>query len=303
MGRGGRDTMKAVVETRDLTKRFGNNYALSGLTMTVPRGHIVGFLGRNGSGKTTTIKILLDVIRRTSGEATILGEPTGSFAIRRRIGFLGEDKRLYSYMTVREIIAFTRAFFPTWRMETETRLLADFELPLSRKVRALSKGMRTKLGLLLNLSRHSELLILDEPSEGLDPVMTEQMLQNLVRQAADGTTIFFSSHQVAEVEQIADHIIAIEKGRVILEGSLDDLRQKFQRINLVFDDPPPPEAFKRAGVDRVIVRGRTISILASSNVDDITALGPILAAKSVDVQSVGLKELFLEKVKGDHANS
>jgi ABC-2 type transport system ATP-binding protein len=263
----------------------------------------VGFLGRNGSGKTTTIKILLDVIRRTSGEATILGEPTGSFAIRRRIGFLGEDKRLYSYMTVREIIAFTRAFFPTWRMETETRLLADFELPLSRKVRALSKGMRTKLGLLLNLSRHSELLILDEPSEGLDPVMTEQMLQNLVRQAADGTTIFFSSHQVAEVEQIADHIIAIEKGRVILEGSLDDLRQKFQRINLVFDDPPPPEAFKRAGVDRVIVRGRTISILASSNVDDITALGPILAAKSVDVQSVGLKELFLEKVKGDHANS
>jgi len=295
--------MKAVVETRDLTKRFGNNYALSGLTMTVPRGHIVGFLGRNGSGKTTTIKILLDVIRRTSGEATILGEPAGSVATRRRIGFLGEDKRLYSYMTVQEIIAFTRPFFPTWRAETESRLLADFELPLSRKVSALSKGMRTKLGLLLNLSRHPELLILDEPSEGLDPVMTEQMLQNLVQQAADGTTIFFSSHQVAEVEQIADHVIAIEKGRVILEGSLDYLRQKFQRINLVFDDPPPPEAFKGAGVDRVIVRGRTISILASSNLDDITALGPILAAKSVDVQSVGLKELFLEKVKGDDANS
>jgi ABC-2 type transport system ATP-binding protein len=303
MDRGGRDTMKAVVETRDLTERFGNNYALSGLTMTVPPGHIVGFLGRNGSGKTTTIKILLDVIRRTSGEATVLGEPTGSVAIRRRIGFLGEDKRLYSYMTVREIIAFTRPFFPTWRIETETRLLADFELPLSRKVNTLSKGMRTKLGLLLNLCRHSELLILDEPSEGLDPVMAEQMLQNLVRQAADGTTIFFSSHQVAEIEQIADHIIAIEKGRVILEGSLDHLRQNFRRVNLVFDDPPPPEAFRRDGVDRVIVQGRTISILASPNVDEIAALGPLLAAKSVDVQCVGLRELFLEKVKGDHANS
>jgi ABC-2 type transport system ATP-binding protein len=295
--------MKAVVETRDLTKRFGNNYALSGLTMTVPPGHIVGFLGRNGSGKTTTIKILLDVIRRASGEATVLGEPTGSVAIRRRIGFLGEDKRLYSYMTVREIIAFTRPFFPTWRIETETRLLADFELPLSRKVNTLSKGMRTKLGLLLNLCRHSELLILDEPSEGLDPVMAEQMLQNLVRQAADGTTIFFSSHQVAEIEQIADHIIAIEKGRVILEGSLDHLRQNFRRVNLVFDDPPPPEAFRRDGVDRVIVQARTISILASRNVDEIAALGPLLAAKSVDVQCVGLRELFLEKVKGDHANS
>ncbi|HKE27419.1 MAG TPA: ABC transporter ATP-binding protein [Bryobacteraceae bacterium] len=295
--------MNAVVETRDLTKRFGDNYALTGLTITVPRGHIVGFLGRNGSGKTTTIKILLDVIRRTSGEATVLGEPTGSVAVRRRIGFLGEDKRLYSYMTVREIIAFTRPFFPAWRLETETRLLMDFELPLNHKIGALSKGMRTKLGLLLNLCRHAELLILDEPSEGLDPVMTEQMLQSLVRQAADGTTVFFSSHQVAEVEQIADHIIAIEKGRVILEGALDHLRQRFRRINLVFDDPPPAEAFRRDGVDRVIMQGRTISILASRNVDEIVALGPMLAAKSVDVQSVGLKELFLEKVKEDHANS
>ena len=295
--------MNAAVETRELTKRFGDNYALTGLTMTVPRGHIVGFLGRNGSGKTTTIKILLDVIRRTSGEATVLGEPTGSVAVRRRIGFLGEDKRLYSYMTVREIIAFTRPFFPTWRVETETRLLTDFELPLDRKVSALSKGMRTKVGLLLNLCRHSEFLILDEPSEGLDPVVTEQMLQSLVQQTADGTTIFFSSHQVAEVEQIADHIIAIEKGRIILEGSLDHLQQKFRRINLVFDDPPPPEAFRRNGVDQVIVRGRTISILASHDVDEIAALGPLLAAKSVEVQSVGLKELFLEKVKEDHANS
>ena len=295
--------MNAVVETRDLTKRFGDSYALAGLTMTVPRGRIVGFLGRNGSGKTTTIKILLDVIRRTSGEATVLGEPTGSVAVRRRIGFLGEDKRLYSYMTVREIIAFTRPFFPTWRIETETRLLADFELPLNRKVSALSKGMRTKVGLLLNLCRHAEFLILDEPSEGLDPVMGEQMLQCLVQQAADGTTIFFSSHQVAEVEQIADHVIAIEKGRVILEGPLDHLRQTYRRVNFVFDDPPPPEAFRRDGVDQVIVRGRTISILASSNVDEIAALGPLLAAKSVDVQSIGLKELFLEKVKEDHANS
>src|SRR5947209_10704780 len=123
---GGSDAMKAVVETRDLTKRFGDNYALAGLTMTVPRGRIVGFLGRNGSGKTTTIKILLDVIRRTSGEATVLSEPTGSVAVRRRIGFLGEDRRLYSYMKVREIIAFTRPFFPTWRVENRNTPLGGF---------------------------------------------------------------------------------------------------------------------------------------------------------------------------------
>jgi ABC-2 type transport system ATP-binding protein len=103
--------------------------------------------------------------------------------------------------------------------------------------------MRTKLGLLLNLCRHAEFLILDEPSEGLDPVMAEQMLQSLVQQAADGTTIFFSSHQISEVEQIADHIIVIEKGRVVLQGPLDHVQQKFRRINLVFDDPPPPKPF------------------------------------------------------------
>jgi len=289
--------VNAVVETTDLTKRFGENTALNGLTMTVPQGGIVGFLGRNGSGKSTTIKILLDVIRRTSGEALLLGEPTGSVAVRRRIGFLGEDKRLYPYMTVEEIIEFTRPFFSTWRKETESRLLRDFELPRNCKVSSLSKGMRTKLGLLLNLCRHAEFLILDEPSEGLDPVMAEQMLQSLVQQAADGTTIFFSSHQISEVEQIADHIIVIEKGRVILQGPLDHVQQKFRRINLVFDDPPPAEAFRVDGVDHVSLQGRTISILASRNIDDIAALGPLLAAKSVEVQPVGLKELFLEKVR------
>ncbi|MGA9978835.1 MAG: AAA family ATPase, partial [Candidatus Sulfotelmatobacter sp.] len=175
--------------------------------------------------------------------------------------------------------------------------LHDFELPLHCKVSSLSKGMRTKLGLLLNLCRHSEFLILDEPSEGLDPVMAEQMLQSLVQQAADGTTIFFSSHQISEVEQIADHIIVIEKGRVVLQGPLDHVQQKFRRINLVFDDPPPPEAFRVDGVDHVRIQGRTISILASRNIEDIAALGPLLAAKSVEVQPVGLKELFLEKVR------
>jgi len=289
--------MNAVVQTTQLTKVYGTNRALNGLTMTVPRGGIIGFLGRNGSGKSTTIRILLDVIRQTSGEATILGEPTRSATVRRRIGFLGEDKRLYPYMTVEEIIAFTRPFFSTWRRDTEARLLREFELPARRKVSSLSKGMRTKLGLLLNLCRHSEFLILDEPSEGLDPVMAEQMLQSLVQQAADGTTVFFSSHQISEVEQIADYVIAIEKGRVILEGSLDQLQQQFRRINLVFDDPPPPDAFRRDGVDHVIVQGRTISILASHNVDELSALGPLLAAKSVEVHPISLKELFLEKVK------
>ena len=174
---------------------------------------------------------------------------------------------------------------------------------LNSKVSALSKGTRTKLGLLLNLCRHSEFLILDEPNEGLDPVMTEQMLQNLVRQAADGTTIFFSSHQVAEVEQIADYIIAIEKGRVILEGSLDHLRKEFRRVNLY-----SITLLRRRRSEVTVWSGssRKEEPSAFSRVATSTRLPRLdrcLPRKSVDVQPVGLKELFLEKVKEDHANS
>jgi ABC-2 type transport system ATP-binding protein len=289
--------MTSAIETHNLTKVYSGTHALNGLTMRVPQGCIVGFLGRNGSGKSTTIRILLDIIRRTSGDASVLGEPTGSVAVRRRIGFLGEDKRLYPYMSVKEIIDFTRPLYPTWRLETEQRLMHEFELPLDRKTSALSKGMRTKLGLLLNLSRHAELLILDEPSEGLDPVMAEQMLQCLVRQAGEGTTVFFSSHQISEVEQIADHVIAIEKGRVVLQGQVDSLRQDYRRITFVFEVPPASDVFKGFGVEQVEISGRTVSILASSSADEIASMGSLLGAKSVEVQPLGLKELFLEKVR------
>ena len=289
--------MTSVIETDQLTKQYGAHFALRGLTMSVPRGGIVGFLGRNGSGKSTTIKILLDIARPSSGEAKLLGEPPGSVRVRQRVGFLGEDKRLYAYMTVREIVAFTRGFFPSWNKDVELKLLRDFELPLGRKVKALSKGMRTKLGLLLALARQAELLILDEPSEGLDPVMNEQVLQTLVQQTANGATIFFSSHQISEVEQVADYIIAIENGRVILQGSLDQLQENFRRINIVFEDPPPAEAFRLEGIDRVTLHGRTVSLLASRNAENVAALARMLGAKSVEVQCVGLKELFLEKVK------
>jgi ABC-2 type transport system ATP-binding protein len=170
------------------------------LNLTVPRGSVFGFLGRNGAGKTTTIKILMGLAKADQGEARIFGIAPGDddsgTLLRRRIGFVPEDKELYPYMTVEEIIRFSRPFFPQWRDDLERRYLKAFDLPPKKKIPDLSKGMRSKLMLLLAIARGSELLILDEPTDGLDPVVAEELLRELIAlSASDGTTIFFSSHQ------------------------------------------------------------------------------------------------------------
>src|ERR1035437_3655387 len=227
-----------IIETSQLTKSFKDKQALRGLDLQVPAGSIFGFLGRNGAGKTTTIKTLMGLLRSDSGVAHVFGIPVAdadrSVEIRRRIGFVTEDKELYPYMTVEQIIRFTRPFFPKWRDDLERRYLEMFELPPTQKIPDLSKGMRSKLMLLLAISRGAELLILDEPTDGLDPAATEDVLRELVAIAASSeTTMFFSSHQLAEVDRIADHIGIIDHGRMIVSGSLDDLKARYQRVQVV----------------------------------------------------------------------
>ena len=290
-----------VIETADLRKHYDAVEALRGLSLRVPAGSIYGFLGRNGAGKTTTIKVLLGMARPTSGLARVFGlaadAPEASVEIRRRTGFVSDDKDLYDYMTVAEMIHFTAAFYPRWRSDLERRYLRAFELPADRKVKALSQGTRTKLALLLALCRGAELLMLDEPTSGLDPAMTETVLQALVAHVADERlTVFFSSHQIAEVDQIADGVAIIDRGRVVVAGGLDDLRDRYRRIQLVFDGDAPDAAFRAPGVVRARREGRVLSVLSSAGaeriLDEARALGPV----SMDVVPVTLKEIFLETV-------
>jgi ABC-2 type transport system ATP-binding protein len=293
-----------VIETSGLRKHYGPGgqiEALRGLDLHVPPGSIHGFLGRNGAGKTTAIKVLLGMARPTSGEARVFGLPAhvqdASVEIRRRTGFVSDDKDLYDYMTVAEMIRFTSPFFPRWRRDLEERYLRKFELPLDRKVKALSRGMRTKLALLLALCRGAELLILDEPTSGLDPAMTEEVLQALVTHVAgEEMTVFFSSHQIAEVEQIADRVTIIDRGRAVVTGALDDLKESFRRVQLVFEGDAPDATFHTPGVARVRRKGRVLSVLSSAGaealVDEARRLNPL----SVDVAPVTLKEIFLETV-------
>jgi ABC-2 type transport system ATP-binding protein len=291
-----------IIETNQLCKSFRNHPALRGLDLRVPAGSIFGFLGRNGAGKTTTIKSLMGLLRCDSGSATVFGRPIldadHSVEIRRRIGFVTEDKELYPYMTVEQLIRFTRPFFPKWRHDLEQHYLKMFELPPARKIPDLSKGMRSKLMLLLAISRGAELLILDEPMDGLDPAAVEDVLRELVTIAASsGTTMFFSSHQLSEVELIADHIGIIDQGKMIVSGSLDDMKLHYQRLQMVFADPVKLPKQWVDGVESIRQEGRVVSILASRNADAIANQGQSIPGTVVERFPVTLKEIFLEHVR------
>ena len=292
-----------VIETHQLTKRFGQFAAVEALDLNVRAQQITGFLGRNGAGKSTTIKMLLGMTHPTSGTGTLLGksidDPKENRDARRKVAYVGEDKQLYAYFTVEELIRFTRSFYTDWRPEVAQRLLSDYELPPKRKIRALSKGMRTKLALLLALSRKPDLLILDEPSEGLDPVAIEELLQRLVGAASEGTTIFFSSHQIAEVERIADRVCIIDHGTLVEDFSLDELQRDYRRVTLGFGTNAPVDEFRMPGIRRIRRADRQLSVLVRGNADAVAAQGRSMNAVSVDVVPISLREVFLESVRGD----
>jgi ABC-2 type transport system ATP-binding protein len=289
-----------IIETVDLKKSYGGVQALAGLDLRVPRGVICGLLGRNGAGKTTTIKVLLGMVRPTSGQARVFGlaadDADASVAIRARTAFVSEDKDLYAGMTVAELLRFTAPFYAKWRADLASSYLAQLDLSANAAVNALSRGTRTKLALVLALSTGAELLILDEPTSGLDPAAAEEVLKILVRHASDGTTVLFSSHQLADVDQIADHIAIVDRGRVVVDGALDDVREAYRRIQIVFDGAAPDVAFKARGVIGMRREGRVLSLLSRAGEEGIVAEARALNPRSVDVLPVTLKEIFLATV-------
>jgi ABC-2 type transport system ATP-binding protein len=290
-----------AIETVDLQKRYETTDALRGLNLRVPRGSIFGFLGRNGAGKTTTIKLLLGMARPTAGQARVLGLPAedaaSSVSIRQRTGFVDENKALYDYMTVEEIIRFTASFYPNWQSDLEKRYLKAFDLPIAQKTNQLSLGMRSKLSLLLALCRGVELLVLDEPTSGLDPAASEAVLQTIVTHVStENLTVFFSSHHLADVDQVADHIAIIDSGRTVVTGELEDLRARYRRVQLVFNGEAPDITFRAPGVVRIRREGRVLTALSNAGSDAVIEEAMRFGPVSADVLPVTLKEIFLESV-------
>lgn len=290
-----------VIQTNRLTKSFRNVEAVRELSLSVEPHQITAVLGANGAGKSTTIKMLLGMVKPTRGEATVLGkridDPAASIELRRHVAYVSEDKRLYGYMTVEQIIQFTSSFYPDWRADTAKALVERYELPLERKVRSLSKGMRTKLALLLAFARQPKLLILDEPSEGLDPHGIEELLESLVAHGSEGTSVFFSTHQIAEVERIADHVCILSNGQLVLDSPLDDLRQTYGQINLVFRTLPAQERFQLVGVHSVQTKGHQMAVFTSGSAAIVIEKAHELQATSIEVTPVGLRDIFLQTTR------
>jgi len=258
-----------VIETSELYKSYGRVEAVRGVNLSIKPHQITAFLGLNGAGKSTTIKLLLGMIRPNSGAGQVLGknDAADSVLLRRKVAYVSENKQLYDYMTVEQMIGFTKSFYPDWRAEIERKLLNTYELPLDRRIKSLSKGMRTKLALLLAFARRPELLILDEPSEGLDPIGIEQMLENLVALCSEGTTVFFSSHQIPEVERIADHVCILHKGCLALDASLDGMRHSYRQIDLVFPVLPDESDIRMPSVESVRTEGRQMRVVVSGDAE------------------------------------
>ncbi len=228
--------MNSAIEAHELVCRFGRNTAVDGLSLSVPEGSIYAFLGPNGSGKTTTIKMLMNIIRPSGGSAGILGVDSTRLSPREfeQIGYVSENQKMPDWMTVQDLIDFCRPMYPGWDPAFCAKLLAVFDLPLDRKLRSLSRGMRMKASLLSSLAYHPRLLVMDEPFTGLDPLVRDEVIRGLLELTGqEKWTIFISSHDIDEVERLADWVGVINAGRIHLAESAASLQQRFRTMECV----------------------------------------------------------------------
>ncbi len=289
-----------AIETHALSKHFGSLAALDRINMHVERGSVYGFLGRNGAGKTTAIRILAGLSPASGGSAHVLGFEAGrdNIAILERTGFV-IDKMLLPYMTGRQLLRFNRGFFPGWSDAQAARYAEALEIPMDRKFKKLSHGNKTKLCLLLALAQNPELLILDEPTAGLDPLVTDQLLRVLVEDFAnDGRTILMSSHHLSEVEKIADWVGILDHGHLLLEARLDDIRASYRRIRVTGENTPSksPEILtmnSSEGVTEYVLCAGEEKFVADLRNNGATIL---------EVLPMNLSEIFVELVGKEKNN-
>ena len=280
-----------AIETRGLVKRYRRIDAVNGLSLAVPKGAIYALVGRNGSGKTTTIRMLLDLARPDGGTASILGMDSHAerAKVLERVGYVS-DRPLLGGWTGEQLVRFNRGFYPRWSDELVARYVRVFDIPMKQRFRNLSRGNQTKMWLLLALCQQPEVFILDEPTAGLDPVVTDQLLRVLVDDvASDGRTVFMSSHHLSEVERIADWVGMIDKGKLLMEAPMEELRSKFRRIQVAGVAETAPAAAMRVrrsgGSTEYVVRDG-----AEEFVDVLEREGATVLQSS----PMNLSEIFLE---------
>lgn len=232
-----------IIETENLTKRFARHGAVDGIALCVPQGAAVALIGANGAGKTTTLRMLMNILRPDGGKATVLGVDSRALgaADYARIGYVSENQKLPDGLTVGQFFDYLRPLYPTWDRTLETSVRAQFELPADRKLSKLSHGMRMKACLAAVLPYRPELLVLDEPLSGLDPLVRDEVMEGLLANMGE-TTLLISSHELAEIEGFASHIAFMDKGRLAFQDNMEAINGRFRDVTAAFASEPKPGA-------------------------------------------------------------
>jgi len=291
---------ETAVEVAGLSRRFGRKEALRDVALRVSRGQVFGLVGENGAGKTTLIQHLLGAYKAQTGTVRVFGidpvyDPT---AVLSRIGYLSEDRDLPRWMRVGELMRYTQAFYPNWDEAYAERLREEFDLPARARIKTLSRGEKAKAGLLVALAHRPELLLLDEPSSGLDPIARQDILAAVVRTVAEeGRTVVFSSHLLDEVERVADHVAMIHEGRVTLDRSMDAVKTTHRRYVVRWRELQA-ECPSLPGVLRAVGEGREWDLICEG---DEQAFAVALGASGGEIVESGvptLEAVFVARASG-----
>lgn len=291
-----------AIETRDLTRRFRHVTAVDRLTLEVAGGSVFALIGSNGAGKSTALRLLMNIVEPTSGEAFVLGQPCRALsgAGFRKIAYVAEDQEQPDWMTIAEFLAFVKPFYPDWDDSLAASLIREFALPLNRKLKHLSRGMRMKAVLVSSLAYRPRLIVLDEPFSGLDPLVRDEFVESLIDRAPE-TTILISSHDLAEIEGLATHIGFMEEGRLSFSEEIGSLAARMREVEVTFESPPaalpqpwPAEWLnpQTSGVVLRYVDSRFNGVPAAERFP--TAAAPV---KSIEARALTLRTMFVAIAK------
>lgn len=292
--------MSDAIVTHRLTKHYGSKRVVDCLNLRVPQGSVYGFLGRNGAGKSTTIKMLLGMIHADSGHAELLGERSDQLSsqMRSRIAYLAEGHQLYGWMSIGEAIRFTRPFYPTWNHTLIEQILDHFELSRRHKIGRLSNGQRAQVSLALAVAPEPELLILDDPTLGLDTVVRRDFLESLIQIIhRRGRTILFSSHILGDVERVADRIGILVDGVLRVDCPTETFRERIRKIVLEFHGTPPEQVTCPGLVSQRQVGSQLELVTVGYDDAQRTAI-EALEPHSIEVLDLNLEDAFIEYTRG-----
>jgi len=295
-----------AITTSQLSRKFGSQWAVNDLNLEVPRGCVYGFLGLNGAGKSTTIRMLMGLLSPTSGSATVLGCDSASedIEVKRRTGYVPDAAVFYEWMSVREMLAFVAHYRKSrWDDRRASHLIKVFQVPPHQKIKALSKGMRAKVSLILALAFNPELLILDEPVGGLDPIARRQFIEGVLAEFMDGErTIFISSHMINEISGLVDRVGILHEGCLIRSQVAEELLRGFKRVRLFFEGEAM-KAYACGGLVRARADGREAQLIIDGfDPEKTPAELARMGALQVVVEDMSLEEAFIEIAGGGVAN-